>query len=87
MSLCQCGALLDIVVQELRILPLTADRDRREHSLLVMFGALSQECLKLCVVLVGGNTEIFQEHNRQASHHHSLQQNIKIDLHVFIYVK
>ena len=75
------------MVQELHILHLTADRDSREHSLLVMFGALRQECLELGVVLVGGNTEIFQEQNRQASHHYSLQESIKIDLHVFIYVK
>ena len=79
--------VLNIVIEKVRILLLTTDRDSRQHFLLVVFAALRQKCLELSVVLVGGNTEIDEEHSRQASHHHSLHNNSKVDLHVFPYCK
>lgn len=74
--------ILNIVVEEVCVLLLAPDRDSRHHSLLVLVAALCQEGVKVCVVLVGGNTEIEQEHSRQASHHQCLQEFFKIELHV-----
>ena len=75
--------ILNIVVQEVCVLLLAPDRDSRQHSLLVMVAALRQEGVKVCVVLVGGNTEIEQEHRRQACRHQCLHEYFKIELHVF----